>query len=75
MIGIILIITAIYLGIGFAFALVFVSRGVQLIDEGAKEAGIGFRILIIPGSSVFWPLLLRRWIRNVKKSNHDQVTS
>lgn len=50
-----------YLGIGAAFALVFVTRGVQQIDPVARGAGWGFRLLIAPGSAIFWPLLLVRW--------------
>lgn len=71
MIGFVLILVALYLGAGFLFALVFVIWGVQKIDEGAAEAKWGFRVIIIPGVSVFWPLMLRKWINTVKKSSHD----
>lgn len=52
---------ATYLGIGAAFAAVFVTRGVDRIDPMARGAGWGFRMLILPGSALFWPLLLVRW--------------
>lgn len=51
----------VYAAVGLAFALVFVSFGVQKIDPEAKGAGVGFRVLIIPGVMAFWPMLLRRW--------------
>jgi hypothetical protein len=50
-----------YLGIGAAFAMAFVSRGVDRIDPMATGTGWGFRLLILPGSAMFWPLLLVRW--------------
>ena len=51
-----------YALIGALFALAFVTFGAQRIDAGAKGSGLGFRLLIFPGSIVFWPLLLRRWV-------------
>jgi len=50
-----------YLGIGATFAVPFVVRGVDRIDPMARGAGWGFRLLIAPGATVFWPLLLVRW--------------
>lgn len=51
-----------YAAIGFLFALAFVSRGVQRVDQQASGTGFAFRCLIFPGSIAFWPLLLRRWL-------------
>lgn len=51
-----------YALVGAIFALAFVAFGVQRIDPEAKGSGVGFRLLIFPGSAAFWPLLLRRWI-------------
>ena len=51
-----------YGAIGMVFALVFVAKGVQRIDEEAIGAGWGFRLLILPGCVAFWPLLLKRWV-------------
>jgi len=51
-----------YMAIGAVFAAVFVTRGVQRIDQAASGAGPAFRILIAPGAALFWPLLLRRWV-------------
>jgi hypothetical protein len=52
-----------YFGIGFLFAVAFVTMGVKRLDPNASGSGIGFRFLILPGSAAFWPLFLRRWIR------------
>lgn len=60
---IILIIAAVYLFAGLVFAIPFVLKGVNKIDEAAHGSKWGFRIIIIPGTIVFWPLLLKRWIK------------
>lgn len=62
-----------YLAIGLLFAILFVLKGVTRIDEGAVGSGWGFRVIIIPGTAVFWPLLLRKWWRvgTNKKPRHD----
>jgi len=54
-----------YAAVGLAFAVVFVWFGVERLDSEAKGAGIGFRLLILPGVAAFWPLLLQRWVRGV----------
>ncbi len=51
-----------YLLIGVVFAIGFVMWGVTVIDEAAKESGWRFRIIIIPGAIIFWPLLLGKWM-------------
>ena len=62
-ISILLVGIAIYLALGFLFAIPFVIKGVTSIDEGAYGSSWGFRMIIIPGTIVFWPFLLHRWIR------------
>ena len=52
-----------YVAIGIVFAIPFVSIGVQRVDAVAKGAGLGFRLLILPGVTALWPLLLLRWVR------------
>ncbi len=47
---------------GLAFAAAFVTRGVGRIDPMAREAPWTFRLLIVPGVVVWWPLLLVRWL-------------
>lgn len=50
-----------YAAIGAGFALIFVARGIDAIDPMARGASWGVRLLVLPGSVVFWPLLLVRW--------------
>jgi hypothetical protein len=66
-IDLIFTIVGIYLICGFLFALAFVFKGARVIDEGAKDSTLGFKIIIIPASMVFWPLLLVKWVRASKK--------
>jgi len=52
-----------YMAIGFMFGILFVSAGVHHIDAVAKGAGLGFRLIILPGVTALWPALLLRWVR------------
>ncbi len=51
----------VYLLIGLIFALPFALGGVKKIDPHAAAGSWGFRLMVIPGTVAFWPLLLRRW--------------
>lgn len=57
-----LVVVVVYLGIGAAFAIWFCGRGVHRIDRRARDGSWGFRVLILPGAALLWPLLLRRMI-------------
>jgi len=65
--AVLLIALGIYLACGLAVAIPFVFFGVGKIDPQAAHGSRGFRLLIIPGTMAFWPLLLGRWIRGVKE--------
>jgi len=51
----------VYLMLGLLFAIFFVSKGLGKIDPTAKAGTLGFRLLLIPGTMAFWPLLAKRW--------------
>lgn len=51
----------IYVLLGFLFALLFVTLGVQRVDTQTRNAPFGFRAIIFPGVIALWPLFLRRW--------------
>jgi len=63
MVEIFLIIVAVYLLIGVLFVIPFLMKGLNKIDEGAHGSTIGFKIIIIPGVIVFWPVLLSKWMK------------
>jgi hypothetical protein len=60
--GVLVLVLTVYLAAGAVFALAFVSRGVNALDPRAASAGRGFRTVILPGTIIFWPVLMRRWL-------------
>ncbi len=62
-----LIVLVAYLTSGLLFAIPFALVGVKRIDPHATRGSWGFRLLVIPGTMAFWPLLLRRWAAGVKE--------
>ena len=68
-IGIILFVIEVYLALGLLFSIPFVIKGVTVIDpDGAQGTKWTFRVIIIPGTIIFWPVLLKKWI-NTKRTN------
>lgn len=59
---------ALYFSLGFLFSIVFVIWGVWRIDPAAKNTTWSFRLIILPGVIVFWPLLALRCLRNLRQS-------
>lgn len=52
-----------YLALGLCFALPFAARWVNRIDAVAAHGTAGFRILVVPGAVLLWPLLAWRLFR------------
>lgn len=69
---IILILVSIYLLLGVLFVIPFLIKGLRKVDEDAHGGTIAFKIIIIPGVIVFWPLLLSKWMKN---RNHEYTKS
>jgi hypothetical protein len=55
--------TAAYAAAGGAFAIAFVTIGAGRLDERARGAPPGFRLVIVPGVVALWPFLAWRWLR------------
>ena len=53
---------AAYATAGLIFALWFVIAGIGRLDAAARDAGFGFRLIVLPGVAALWPLLLKRSI-------------
>lgn len=53
----------VYFTAGLVFAVFFSLAGVQRVDSGAKGLAPFFRLIIIPGVSIFWPLFAMRLVR------------
>lgn len=52
----------VYFSIGLAAAVAFVTVGATQVTHCSLTTGA--RILILPGSTVFWPYVLRRWLKS-----------
>jgi len=59
-VGLVLIVVAVYLALGLVFAVPFAAAWVGKIDPAARGSGWGFRLMIVPGSAVVWPVLVWR---------------
>jgi hypothetical protein len=54
-------IVELYAAAGAAFAIVFLWRGVAVVDHRVVGAPVTMRLLIFPGLVAFWPLFAQRW--------------
>ncbi|MFK7771647.1 MAG: hypothetical protein AB8F94_05885 [Saprospiraceae bacterium] len=59
----ILFIVGIYLALGIIFSIAFLWKGIAKVDDGAKETGLVFKMLLFPGLVVFWVYFLRKWLK------------
>ena len=66
-VSLLLSLAGIYLALGFVFALYFAFSGAGKVDPVAASGSRGFRVLIIPGVCLFWPLLLSRLLRGINE--------
>ena len=53
----------VYVGVGAAFAALFLWRWVGLLDSAAEHGTWGFRVLVFPGVAALWPFFVVRLIR------------
>lgn len=63
---------AVYLVAGLFFAIFFLAKGITVVDNGARDTGIGFRIIIMPGVILFWPFLLSKWRKQKNNGQHSR---
>ena len=72
---------AVYLLAGSLFAVFFLTKGIGKIDTAAHGAGWGFRLIILPGTIVLWPVLLKKCLParsggiKYKKISHDETVA
>jgi hypothetical protein len=53
---------ALYVAVGLAIGLAFVVAGVLQVQ--AAPVTLGARILLLPGATALWPLVLSRWLKS-----------
>jgi hypothetical protein len=51
----------IYVAVGLIIGLAFMVFGVTRVQPAALT--VGARILLLPGATALWPLVLRRWLK------------
>ncbi|MBE9040859.1 hypothetical protein IQ235_08710 [Oscillatoriales cyanobacterium LEGE 11467] len=56
-----------YIYAGLLFSAVFVIFFIQRVDSDAAGWNIGFRLVILPGLCVFWPMFVTRLIRGKQR--------
>jgi hypothetical protein len=56
-----------YLACGLLFGVPFVAVGLGRIDHAARRTSLLFRLLLLPGTAVFWPLLAAKWVKIYKE--------
>jgi hypothetical protein len=59
---IVLYAVALYIAIGFISAVAFVTVGVTQVMHCSMT--VGARILLLPGATLLWPLVLLRWSKS-----------
>lgn len=59
-------VVGVYLLLGFVFYLVFIFKLATRLDENMQGSGVGFKLLILPGTLVLWPVLFSKWKKRLK---------
>ena len=57
-----------YLEIGGAVALVFAFGVVSRVEPSAAGGSLLFRVLILPGATLLWPLVAVRSVRSLRRA-------
>ena len=57
-----------YLEVGLAVALLFAAYGVDRLEPSARGGSILFRIVIVPGATLLWPLIVQRSVRALSRA-------
>ena len=66
----------IYAAVGGLVATYLLARGLRRIDPAAAAAGVGFKLLVLPGLVALWPyfaLLLARGRVPQERNAHDRA--
>jgi hypothetical protein len=58
--------------IGLAVAVVFLTFGIDRVDQNARGAYV-FRVLLLPATILIWPLVLWRWV--VLETGRDNLAN
>ena len=53
-----------YLSMGIIFSAPFLVKWIHSLDEATHESGVVFKLMILPGCIVFWPVLLKKYLKS-----------
>src|SRR5215831_18449906 len=67
-----LMLSGVYLICGLVFSIPFALIGTGKIDPHAAHGSWGFRLLIIPGAILLWPLLSLRWVKGIHQPPEER---
>ena len=67
-----LILSGFYLVCGFVFVIPFALWGAGKIDGHAAHGTWGFRLLIVPGTILLWPMLAHRWLKGIHEPPEER---
>lgn len=54
-----LYVIGLYLSLGIIFSFIFLLFLIENVDEGAKGSSWKFKMTVLPGCIVFWPVVMR----------------
>ena len=53
----------VYLSIGALFSVFYVLVGMRRVDPITQSTGLGFKLLILPGTALLWPIMLLKLVQ------------
>ncbi len=59
----------VYLIIGLIFSIIFLTKWIHHVDEASHETSWSFKLVILPGCIMFWPVLLKKY----RQSKSEQI--
>lgn len=59
-----------WLGAGLLVGVPFLAFAVGRVVEGAAGSSLMFRLMMLPGAALLWPVLLYRWFTVGRRDGH-----
>ncbi len=59
-----------WLATGVLVAVPFLAFGVSRVVDGAAGSSLLFRLMMLPGAALLWPVVLQRWLTAGRRDGH-----
>lgn len=59
-----------WLAVGLLVGVPFLAFAVGRVVEGAAGSSLMFRLMMLPGAALLWPVLLYRWLTAARRDGH-----